>query len=208
MDAELFWNKVKQRLSELEKRQGWLCEQTGLNLQSLRDQISKHRLPSLDDSMKIVSALHLSWEEFTAYPEPIAEKTDKSMMIPVCNQAFSAGNGQLLHDFDEVSEYISIPKRLQHLKGHLMGAYVRGDSMEPNFSDGDTFICDDLGYNGNDGVYAIHYRGKSYIKRLQNNFDNGIKIISDNPNYAPFYVTNEGDEFRVIGKVHCVLHIV
>ena len=39
MDAELFWNKVKQRLSELEKRQGWLCEQTGLNLQSLRDQI-------------------------------------------------------------------------------------------------------------------------------------------------------------------------
>lgn len=208
MDAELFWNKVKQRLSELDKRQGWLCEQTGIVLQSLRDQISKHRLPSLDDSMKIVSALRLTWEEFVAYPEKLTYKSDKSIMIPICDQAFSAGKGQLLHDYDEVTEYIPVPKHLQHLKKNLIGAYVRGDSMEPNISDGDTFICDNLGYDGEDGVYAIHYRGKSYIKRLQNNFTEGIKVISDNSNYAPFTVTSEGDEFRVIGKVHCVLHMI
>ncbi len=54
MDAELFWKKVKLLLSEQDKNQEWLCEQTGLILGSLRNKISLGRLPGFDEGLKIV----------------------------------------------------------------------------------------------------------------------------------------------------------
>ena len=138
MDAELFWNKIKQRLSEIDKKQTWLCEKIGVNVQSFRDQMSKHRLPTLDVTLKMLDAIGLSWEDFSSYPD--MKKDEKQKMIPIINQAFSAGNGQFLQDTDEVQEYISVPKELKRFGSALSGAYVRGDSMEPTFSDGARFI--------------------------------------------------------------------
>lgn len=204
MEAKIFWAKVKQRLSELNKKQGWLSEQTGIILQSIRDQISKQRLPSLDDTMKILNALGFTWEEFELYPEKRL-KPNNSFAIPVMDQVFSAGKGQFVPEEDTVKDYITLPKNLQCYADNLAAVYVRGDSMEPTLYNDDIIVTDNLGYDGEDGIYTILYKGSGYVKRLQRTLD-GIKIISDNKHYEPMNVTAENEDFKIIGRVRCVLH--
>ena len=203
MEAKIFWTKVKQRLSEMNKKQGWLSEQTGIILQSIRDQISKQRLPSLDDTMRILSALELTWEEFELYPEKRLKPDN--FVIPVMDQVFSAGRGQFVPEEDTVKDYITLPKNLQRYADNLAAVYVRGDSMEPTLFNDDIIVTDNLGYDGEDGIYTILYKGSGYVKRLQRTFD-GIKIISDNKHYEPMNVTAENEDFKIIGRVRCVLH--
>ena len=203
MEAKIFWTKVKQRLSEMNKKQGWLSEQTGIILQSIRDQISKQRLPSLDDTMKILNALELTWEEFELYPEKRLKPDN--FVIPVKDQVFSAGRGQFVPEEDTVKDYITLPKNLQRYADNLAAVYVRGDSMEPTLFNDDIIVTDNLGYDGEDGIYTILYKGSGYVKRLQRTFD-GIKIISDNKHYEPMNVTSENEDFKIIGRVRCVLH--
>lgn len=77
--------------------------------------------------------------------------------------------------------------------------------MEPTIHNGDTVLCDNKGYDKDDGIYAIIYSGKGFVKRLQPLAD-GVKIISDNPLYQPITEKCETEQFQIIGKVLMVMH--
>ena len=102
-------------------------------------------------------------------------------------------------------EYVAVPRDLRQHASNLRASYVRGDSMEPTLFDGDRIIFDDLGYDGQDGIYAILYNGAGFVKRLQRG--NGVlRIISDNKLYAPMEEPGQSENFRIIGKVRYVVH--
>ena len=202
MEADVFWDKVNKRLLELEKTKDWLCETIGINYGSMRNKIHLNRMPSCDEAMKLLKALDLTMEGFEAYPA--AAKSDV-LTLPVYEQAFSAGKGQYLPDTAEVLEYVAVPGDLKRFAQNLRAAYVRGDSMEPTLFDGDRIIFDDLGYDGQDGIYAVVYNGAGFVKRLQRG-KNVLKIISDNKLYATMEESGESDNFAIIGKVRYVVH--
>ena len=202
MEAEIFWEKVNQRLTELEKTKEWLCDKVCLNYGSLRNRIHLGRMPGFDDAMKILKALDFTMEGFEAYPG--IAKNDV-LNLPVYEQAFSAGKGQYVPDDAEILEYVAVPKDLKAYSRNLRAAYVRGDSMEPTLSDGDRIIFDDLGYDGQDGIYAILYNGAGFVKRLQRT-KNTLRIISDNKIYPPMEEAGQSENFMVIGKVRYVVH--
>ena len=79
--------------------------------------------------------------------------------------------------------------------------------MEPTLFDGDRIIFDDLGYDGQDGIYAILYNGAGFVKRLQRDKD-CVHILSDNPKYKEMTEGDESQDFRVVGKVRYVMHKV
>ena len=68
-------------------------------------------------------------------------------------------------------------------------------------------IYDVVGYDGQDGIYAILYNGAGFVKRLQRGKDM-LKIISDNRIYSPMEESGESDNFKIIGKVRYVVHKV
>ena len=202
MDAESFWKKVKLILSDKGKNQEWLCENTGIILSTLRNKIHLGRMPTLDETLKILKLFGLSIDEFMAYPDLVQGDV---LNIPVYEQAFSAGKGQFVPDSAEVLEYVAVPRDLRQHASNLRASYVRGDSMEPTLFDGDRIIFDDLGYDGQDGIYAILYNGAGFVKRLQRG--NGVlRIISDNKLYAPMEEPGQSENFLIIGKVRYVVH--
>ena len=77
--------------------------------------------------------------------------------------------------------------------------------MEPTLFDGDRIIFDDLGYDGQDGIYAILYNGAGFVKRLQRGM-NSLYIISDNKIYSTIEESGESENFKIIGKVRYVVH--
>ena len=212
MDANEFWNKMKKLVAEKGRTFLWLCEQAGVSVQIMKNRIYKERIPDVDDTLKLLSVLGVTVEEFYGVEKQFPAKAVSNSVsddekIPVFEQLFSCGFGQLIQDAEVIEEYMTVPPELKRAKykGHLGVIKIRGDSMEPTIHNGDKVICDDLGFD-EDGIYAIFYKGKGFVKRLQI-VENGVKIISDNSTYEPMFATGESDEdFKVIGKVHYMLH--
>ncbi len=205
MDSSLFWSKVNTTLLKKEKTIEWLCKQTGLSLRTMRNRINKGIQPRLDDAVKILEVFGVSLEEFCEIDRFTFKTDSNSVTVPVYSQLFSAGHGQFLPDEDQISGYVNVPDSLKSIASHLAATKVRGDSMEPTLYDGDTIVCDNLGYDGNDGIFVIQYKGMGFVKRIHKGAKT-ISIISDNPSYKIMEESVQSEDLRIIGKVRYVKH--
>ena len=213
MDAKLFWENIKKVLSVQGKTFVWLCEQAGVSVQVMKNRIYKERIPDVEDTLKLMAVLGTTVEEFFGVdiqlpPKVVVECAADTEKIPVFEQFFSCGKGQYVPETEYINGYIAIPEDLKtkRFEGHLAASKIRGDSMEPTIFNGDTVICDDLGYQ-EDGIYAIIFEGQGFVKRLQR-VAGGVRIISDNQAYEAMFAKNDTEELKIIGKVHYVLHKV
>jgi len=111
----------------------------------------------------------------------------------------AAGSGVFMNDDLEVDE-IMIPKEESYESDDVIPLYVRGDSMEPKYYDGD-IIWVDTSNKSVDlhqiGVFDLEY-GR-VVKKMGVN-----KLISLNPHY-PDIKLNEFIDFYTLGKVVSVL---
>lgn len=125
-------------------------------------------------------------------PELI-QQTQKTIIIPFYRIPASAGTGSWLSDETPV-EYTNVPKTEKTSAADFM-LEVRGDSMQPKFSDGDRVLVKNSEsiYEGEIGVFILN--GESYIKKMGRN-----ELISLNPAYNPIKLT-EYDDIRCAGKV-------
>lgn len=204
MDADVFWKKVKMKLSELGKNQEWLCDNAGIVLSTLRNKIHISRMPTLEETLKILKVFKMTMEEFIAYPDIPSKDV---INLPVYEQALSAGKGQEFNDYAEIKDWVALPKTLNSISENMSASYVRGDSMEPTLFDSDIVLYDRFGYDGTDGIYVINYRSAAFVKRLQRDKD-FVRIISDNKKYAEMTEGDQSDDFQVIGRVRYVVHKV
>ncbi len=205
MEADIFWERVKQRLAKMGKTQEWLCSQTNTLVQTMRNRISTHRWPNVEDLLKIMEVFDTTIEKFLE--NPYSEEKANLLKIPLIDQTLSAGYGQFVPDKDEITDFITLPKNYLQGGKSYAAVYVRGDSMEPTLFDNDIIVCSLNGYDGSDEIYAIIDDGKGYVKRLQRE-ENGISIISDNPKYKTRFKSAENtDGFKIIGKVECIISL-
>ena len=105
----------------------------------------------------------------------------------------SAGTGQYLNDVRV--ERIELPVDVDA----DFVIPIKGDSMEPDYQDGDlVFIQTSVDLN--DGVIGVfNYNGEAYIKQLVIDEDQAY-LHSLNPEYKDMPITPETD-FRIIGEV-------
>ena len=109
------------------------------------------------------------------------------------DHAASAGTGQYLNDVRV--EQIELPVDVDA----DFVIPIKGDSMEPNYQDGDlVFIQTSVDLN--DGVIGVfNYNGEAYIKQLVIDEEQAY-LHSLNPDYKDMPITPDTD-FRIIGEV-------
>ena len=109
------------------------------------------------------------------------------------DHAASAGTGQYLNDVRV--ERIELPVDIDA----DFVIPIKGDSMEPDYHDGDlVFIQTSVELN--DGVIGVfNYNGEAYIKQLVIDKDQAY-LHSLNPEYKDMPITPDTD-FRIIGEV-------
>jgi repressor LexA len=109
------------------------------------------------------------------------------------DHAASAGTGQYLNDVRV--ERIELPVDIDA----DFVIPIKGDSMEPDYHDGDlVFIQTSVDLN--DGVIGVfNYNGEAYIKQLVIDTEQAY-LHSLNPDYKDMPITQETD-FRIIGEV-------
>ena len=107
----------------------------------------------------------------------------------------SAGPGEFM-DASDGFDMITLPDNAPDDTDFMIK--IQGDSMEPQFMDGETVYVrqQESVENGEIGIFGLE--GKSYIKKLRSTPD-GNYLISLNPKYDPIPINAE--EFKVFGKV-------
>lgn len=130
------------------------------------------------------------------YEKEICQVIPFSRFIDIYENAVSAGTGNFL--VDAPKETIKLTKDIIP-EAASYGVKVSGDSMEPEFEDGQIVwvIKQNTIENGEIGIFSLN--GEAYIKKLQDD-KNGVFLISLNERYSPIPV-NEHDRFDILGKV-------
>lgn len=107
----------------------------------------------------------------------------------------SAGPGEFL-DSSEDYEMVTLSEDAPHETDFMIR--IQGDSMEPQFMDGETVYVkqQETVENGEIGIFGLD--GKSYIKKFRSTPD-GNFLLSLNPKYDPIPINSES--FVVFGKV-------
>lgn len=131
-------------------------------------------------------------EENTKINE-VSEKVVQLYGYDYYDHAASAGTGQYLNDVRV--ERIELPVDVDA----DFVIPIKGDSMEPDYLDGDlVFIQTSVDLN--DGVIGVfNYNGEAYIKQLVIDEDQAY-LHSLNPEYKDMPITPDTD-FRIIGEV-------
>ena len=115
--------------------------------------------------------------------------------LPLYSLAVSAGTGQFLdgEDYEMVEVGVEVPD------GANFGVRVAGDSMEPEFHDGQTVWVRQQRslMTGEIGIFL--YDGSAYLKQLVA-LEHSMALHSLNPAYADIVVSPELP-LRVLGKV-------
>lgn len=123
----------------------------------------------------------------------VSEKVVQLYGYDYYDHAASAGTGQYLNDVRV--ERIELPVDVDA----DFVIPIKGDSMEPDYQDGDlVFIQTSVDLS--DGVIGVfNYNGEAYIKQLVIDEDQAY-LHSLNPEYKDMPITPETD-FRIIGEV-------
>lgn len=123
----------------------------------------------------------------------VSEKVVQLYGYDYYDHAASAGTGQYLNDVRV--ERIELPVDVDA----DFVIPIKGDSMEPDYHDGDlVFIQTSVDLN--DGVIGVfNYDGEAYIKQLVIDTEQSY-LHSLNPDYKDMPITPETD-FRIIGEV-------
>ena len=119
--------------------------------------------------------------------------------IKFYNTPVSAGKGSFISDYEDY-EIVNIDLKLvPQARRCDFALRVRGDSMQPNYYDGDTvFIREQPSLdNGQIGIFI--YEEEAYIKKYVMN-ENGVYLFSLNKKYPPIKI-EEYSSFKICGIV-------
>lgn len=124
--------------------------------------------------------------------EPVAAL----ISLPLYLMPTSAGTGQFLDS--DTYEMTDFP-RDDVPRGATFAVRISGDSMEPDFHDGQIVFVRQGRYieSGDVGIFVLN--GEGFIKQLKKT-EHHVKLISFNPNYKPIPVSPE-DSLRIVGHV-------
>ena len=106
----------------------------------------------------------------------------------------SAGLGESIYDEAETVEVFSDTDYQYDL-----ATWIKGDSMEPVYVNGEVALIREGGFDYDGAVYAVVWNERAYIKKVYLEED-GYRLVSLNPDYSDMFASAE-DNPRIVGKI-------
>lgn len=128
------------------------------------------------------------------------DKKGKGVSIPVLGYVRA---GIPIEAVEEILDYEEISEDMAR-QGEYFALKIKGDSMEPRMREGDVVIVRKQSVVDNGDIAVVLVNGDDATVKKFFRYDNGISLISFNPNYDPFTYTPEQVNslpIQVIGKV-------
>lgn len=133
---------------------------------------------------------------------------DLYVYIPLYNVVASGGDGAFPGN-EEIVDALAFKRDWIRSELHanprdLALVMMTGESMQPTLGKDDVLLVNRrVGQTRSDGIYLVRTGDALLVKRLQFLPDGAMRVISDNPAYAPYAVSSDSEatDFRLIGRV-------
>lgn len=171
--------------------------ETGLISNMGRDKIA-----NLSKILKVSPAVFINDsidDYYEAVNLPVMSKP-KGVKIPVLGYVRA---GIPISAVEEILDYEEISEEMSR-QGKFFALKIKGDSMEPKFSEGDVVIVQQQSTVENGDIAVVLVNGDDATVKKFYRSDSGIKLISTNPAYDPFFFTPDEVNtlpVQIIGKV-------
>ena len=171
----------------------------GISAETLMYGTSEIKTTTLSEINRVSSELHPHRQE-KVLDFAQAELTDQNKentikLFPYnVQEKLSAGTG---YDYDGNGSYdvAYSDKEIDY----DFASWVFGDSMLPDYPNGDVALIKVCPFDYDGDVYAVDWDGQSYIKKVYKESD-GLRLVSTNEKYADKFAAFT-EEPRIIGKV-------
>lgn len=148
-------------------------------------EIEKYQ-PDQDALIRMASYFDVS-VDYLIGNSPIRKEKKKGIQIPVLGEVRA---GYPVEAVENIIDYEEIDEELAR-HGEYFALRIKGDSMEPRFTEGDVVIVrKQQTADSGDIVVALVNGDSATIKKLKRH-QNGITLVASNPAYEPMYYSNE-----------------
>lgn len=189
---------VKKMTAEQNMSMSELARRVGIAKSAISRYFNGTRELPLNRIGDFASALHTS-PNFLLGMEEEPPKP-QGIKIPVLGTVVA---GIPISAVEDILDYEEVPQSWQN-QGEFFGLRIKGDSMQPKMDEGDVVIVrQQSDANNGDTVIVLVNGDDATCKKLQKT-DNGIMLVSTNPNYLPMFFTNEEIVTKpvvILGKV-------
>lgn len=175
-----------------------MCEALGVKYTTFTDWVKGNVYPRID---KIeLMANYFEIEKSDLIEDNTSSKKSTGIRIPVLGRVAAGIPIEAIEDIIDTEE---ITEELAS-SGTFFGLKLKGNSMEPRMCENDVVIVRQQS-DAEDGdiVIATVNGDEATCKRLKK-YNDGIVLISNNPNYDPMYFSNKEIQekpVKIIGKV-------
>ncbi len=171
-----------------------LSQITGISKSQISNYMSGRYAPKQDGIYLIAQALKVS-------PNWLMGIENPNKIINVYSSVHAGILSEMIEDIVDTEE---ITEDMISSDKDYFGIKVKGDSMYPEYIDGDTLIIEKTSFctSGDDCIVAIN-GDEAFLKRVYVN-DNSITLQALNPKYEPLLYTKEDIDklpVKIIGKV-------
>ena len=197
--TKIFAHNLSMYVAKSGKQQKEIAEELGFNQKTFNGWCNALSFPSMGKIQKIADYFGIG--KTALLDEHIfTRETSQGVRIPVLGRVAAGIPLEATEDIIDWEEITDIMAR----DGEYFGLQIRGDSMEPKFSNGDVVICRKQ-EDADDGdiVIALVNGNDAVCKRLRKYAD-GIALMSSNPAYEPMYFSGKevtDTPVRILGKV-------
>lgn len=199
-NKEIFSKNLRYYMTINNKTRIDLCRDLDFKYTTFTDWYNGNIYPGIDKIEKIANYFRIEKSDLIEDSEK-RKKTSDSAVVFVYGSIPAGVPMECIEDIIDTEE---IPADM--LKGgkQYFGLKVKGNSMEPDYLDGDTLILEkaDDCESGDDAVIMVNGNDGTFKRVFKN--ENGIILQPLNPQYAPLVFTNEQIEdlpVKIIGIV-------
>ena len=194
--------EVVELVKKLTEEQGMSMSELARRVGTAKSAISRYfngtREFPLNKVEEFASALHTTPDFLLGMeyePQP-----SQGLQIPVLGNVAA---GIPISAVEDILDYEEVPQSWEN-QGEFFALRIKGDSMQPKMDDGDVVIVrQQSDANTGDTVIVLVNGDDATCKKLQKT-ENGIMLVSTNPNYLPMFFTNEEIQTKpvvILGKV-------
>jgi len=194
---------LKDRLFLIRKEKGLtqahMAKILNVSRQAYNHYETGQRIPPTDAITQLANYFNVSTDYLLGADKQHKPKV-RGIRIPVLGEVQA---GIPIEAIEDIIDYEEIDEQMA-AQGDFFALQVRGDSMEPKFSQGDVVIVRQQTTVDSGNIAIMLVNGDSATIKKFMRHDNGISLIALNQAYAPMFYTNkEVEEFPIIclGKV-------
>lgn len=185
-NKEIFSANLRYYMERKNKSRNDVCESLSFKYTTFADWCNGIKYPRIDNIEKLANYFGINKSDLIELKNKNDEQPlNKGILIPVLGYVRA---GVPIEAVEEILDYEEISQE-QARTGDFFALKIKGDSMEPKISEGDVVIVRKQSTVENGELAVVLVNGDDATVKKFYRSNNGIKLVSTNPKFDPFFYT-------------------